>query len=58
MNMVIGAAFGGAMAMCASAGGGFALMVEALGLAGASESAVVVGVFTRPGPATGMPTWT
>jgi len=58
MNMVIGAAFGGARAMCASAGGGFALMVEALGLAGASESAVVVGVFTRPGPATGMPTWT
>jgi 2-oxoglutarate ferredoxin oxidoreductase subunit alpha len=58
MNMVIGAAFGGARAMCATAGGGFALMVEALGLAGCSESAVVVGVFTRPGPATGMPTWT
>ncbi|HEY5433418.1 MAG TPA: 2-oxoacid:acceptor oxidoreductase subunit alpha [Coriobacteriia bacterium] len=58
MNMVIGAAFGGARAMCATAGGGFSLMVEALGLAGASESAVVVGVFTRPGPATGMPTWT
>jgi len=33
-------------------------MVEAFGLAGVSESAVVVGVFTRPGPATGMPTWT
>jgi 2-oxoglutarate ferredoxin oxidoreductase subunit alpha len=58
MNMVIGAAFAGARAMCASAGGGFSLMVEALGLAGASESAVVVGVFTRPGPATGLPTWT
>lgn len=58
MNMVIGAAFGGARAMCATAGGGFSLMVEALGLAGASESAVVVGVLTRPGPATGMPTWT
>ena len=58
MNMVVGAAFGGARAMTASAGGGFSLMVEALGLAGASESAVVVGVFTRPGPATGLPTWT
>ncbi len=58
MNMVIGAAFGGARAMCATAGGGFSLMVEALGLAGVSESAVVVGVFTRPGPATGLPTWT
>jgi len=58
MNMTIGAAFGGARAMTASAGGGFALMVEGLGLAGVSESAIVVGVFTRPGPATGLPTWT
>ncbi len=58
MNMVVGAAFGGTRAMCASAGGGFALMVEAFGMAGASESAVVVGVLTRPGPATGLPTWT
>ncbi len=58
MNMVIGAAFGGARAMCATAGGGFSLMVEAFGLAGISESAVVVGVFTRAGPATGLPTWT
>ncbi|MBS3957404.1 MAG: 2-oxoacid:acceptor oxidoreductase subunit alpha [Clostridiales bacterium] len=58
MNMVVGAAFGGARAMCATSGGGFSLMVEAFGLAGVSESAVVVGLFTRPGPATGMPTWT
>jgi 2-oxoglutarate ferredoxin oxidoreductase subunit alpha len=58
MNMVVGAAFTGARAMCASAGGGFALMVEGFGMAGVSESAVVVGVFTRPGPATGLPTWT
>jgi 2-oxoglutarate ferredoxin oxidoreductase subunit alpha len=58
MNMVVGAAFGGARAMCATAGGGFSLMVEGLGLAGVSESAVVVGVLTRPGPATGLPTWT
>ncbi|PKQ38798.1 MAG: 2-oxoacid:acceptor oxidoreductase subunit alpha [Actinobacteria bacterium HGW-Actinobacteria-1] len=58
MNMVVGAAFGGTRAMTASAGGGFALMVEAFGMAGASETAVVVGVLTRPGPATGLPTWT
>ncbi|MBF4510708.1 MAG: 2-oxoacid:acceptor oxidoreductase subunit alpha [Aeromicrobium sp.] len=58
MNMVVGAAFTGTRAMCASAGGGFALMVEGFGMAGVSESAVVVGVFTRPGPATGLPTWT
>jgi 2-oxoglutarate ferredoxin oxidoreductase subunit alpha len=58
MNMVVGAAFTGARAMCATSGGGFALMNEAFGMAGVSESAVVVGVITRPGPATGMPTWT
>jgi len=58
MNMVVGAAFGGARAMCATSGGGFCLMVEGFGLAGVSESAVVVGVFSRPGPATGLPTWT
>ncbi len=58
MNMVLGGAFGGARSMCATAGGGFALMVEAFGFGGVSEAAVVVGVFTRPGPATGMPTWT
>jgi 2-oxoglutarate ferredoxin oxidoreductase subunit alpha len=58
MNMTIGAAFAGARAMCATAGGGFSLMVEGLGLAGVSESAIVVGVLTRPGPATGLPTWT
>jgi 2-oxoglutarate ferredoxin oxidoreductase subunit alpha len=33
-------------------------MTEALGLAGVSESAVVVGLISRPGPATGLPTWT
>ncbi|HEY5505925.1 MAG TPA: 2-oxoacid:acceptor oxidoreductase subunit alpha, partial [Coriobacteriia bacterium] len=58
INMTIGAAFAGARAMCATSGGGFSLMVEGLGLAGVSESAIVVGVFTRPGPATGLPTWT
>ena len=58
MNMVVGAAFGGTRSMCATSGGGFSLMVEALGFAGVSESAIVVGLFTRPGPATGLPTWT
>jgi 2-oxoglutarate ferredoxin oxidoreductase subunit alpha len=58
MNMCIGAAFGGTRAMCATSGGGFSLMVEGLGFAGVSESAIVVGLFTRPGPATGLPTWT
>lgn len=58
INMCIGAAFGGTRAMCATSGGGFSLMVESLGFAGVSESAIVVGLLTRPGPATGLPTWT
>ncbi len=58
MNMVLGSAFGGTRSMCATSGGGFSLMVEAFGFGGVSESAVVVGLFTRPGPATGLPTWT
>ncbi|MBI5231886.1 MAG: 2-oxoacid:acceptor oxidoreductase family protein, partial [Coriobacteriales bacterium] len=58
MNMVVGGAFGGTRSMCATSGGGFSLMVEAFGVAGVSESACVVGLFTRPGPATGLPTWT
>ncbi len=58
MNMVVGGSYGGTRSMCATSGGGFSLMVEALGMAGVSESAVVVGLFTRPGPATGLPTWT
>jgi len=58
MNMVIGGSFGGTRSMCATAGGGFSLMVEGYGFAGVSESACVIGLFTRPGPATGLPTWT
>jgi 2-oxoglutarate ferredoxin oxidoreductase subunit alpha len=58
MNMVLGGAWGGTRSMCATSGGGFSLMVEAFGFAGVSESPVVVGLFTRPGPATGLPTWT
>jgi 2-oxoglutarate ferredoxin oxidoreductase subunit alpha len=58
MNMVVGGAFGGTRSMCATSGGGFSLMVEGFGFAGVSESAAVVGLFTRPGPATGLPTWT
>lgn len=58
MNMVVGAGFAGVRAMTATSGGGFALMTEALGLAGMVESPVVVVLAQRPGPATGLPTWT
>lgn len=58
INMALGAAHVGARAMCATSGGGFALMGEAIGLAGVSETPIVIIDVQRPGPATGMPTWT
>ncbi|MCW1930021.1 MAG: 2-oxoacid:acceptor oxidoreductase subunit alpha [Candidatus Kerfeldbacteria bacterium] len=58
MNMAIGAGFAGVRAMTGTSGGGFALMVEALGLAGIAEVPVVVVMGQRPGPSTGLPTWT
>jgi 2-oxoglutarate ferredoxin oxidoreductase subunit alpha len=58
INMIIGAAFAGARAMTATSGGGFCLMVEGLGLAGMTETPVVVVVGQRPGPAIGLPTRT
>lgn len=58
LNMAIGASYAGARAMVATSGGGFALMVEALSLAGMTEIPVVIALGMRPGPATGMPTRT
>ena len=57
MNMVIGASLAGARAMCATAGGGFSLMVEGLGFGAIIETPFVCVVGGRPGPATGLPTW-
>ena len=58
MNMVIGAAHTGCRAMCATSGGGFALMSEAVGMAGMLETPVVCVDVQRAGPATGVPTKT
>src|SRR5438128_9214476 len=58
MNMVIGAAHTGCRAMCATSGGGFALMSEAIGMAGMLETPVVVVNVQRGGPSTGLPTKT
>jgi 2-oxoglutarate ferredoxin oxidoreductase subunit alpha len=58
VNMVIGAGFAGVRAMTATSGGGFCLMVEALSLAGMTETPVVIVVAQRPGPSTGLPTRT
>jgi len=58
LNMAIGASYAGARAMTGSSGGGVALMVEAFGLAGITETPIVVLDSQRPGPATGLPTRT
>lgn len=58
VNMAIGAAYAGAPAMTGTSGGGFSLMVEALGFAGIAEIPLVIADVQRPGPATGLPTRT
>jgi 2-oxoglutarate ferredoxin oxidoreductase subunit alpha len=57
-NMAIGAAHAGCRAMCATSGGGFALMTEAVGMAGMMEVPVVFINVQRAGPSTGVPTKT
>src|SRR6059036_749945 len=58
MNMVIGAAHAGCRSLCATSGGGFALMTEAIGMAGMIEAPVICVDVQRAGPATGVPTKT
>jgi len=56
--MALGAAYAGAKTMVGTSGGGFALMTEALSLSGQGEFPIVFVVSQRPGPGTGVPTYT
>jgi 2-oxoglutarate ferredoxin oxidoreductase subunit alpha len=58
INMAIGAAQAGVRSMCATSGGGFALMSEGLGMSAMIETPVVVIDCQRAGPSTGVPTKT
>jgi 2-oxoglutarate/2-oxoacid ferredoxin oxidoreductase subunit alpha len=58
INMAIGAAHAGVRSMCATSGGGFALMSEGLGLSAMMETPIVVIDCQRAGPSTGVPTKT
>ncbi|KKL76993.1 hypothetical protein LCGC14_2039360, partial [marine sediment metagenome] len=58
INMAIGSAFTGARSMVGTSGGGFALMTEGFSLAGITEAPVLIILSQRPGPATGVPTYT
>jgi len=58
INMAIGAAYAGVRAMTATSGSGLCLMVEGIGLAGITETPIVIVDGQRPGPAVGLPTRT
>lgn len=57
-NMAVGSMFAGARTLIATSGGGYDLMTEAVSLAGMIETPLVCVLAQRPGPATGLPTWT
>lgn len=56
--MALGAAYAGAKTMVGTSGGGFALMTEALSMAGQGELPMVIVESQRAGPSTGVPTYT
>ncbi len=58
INMALGASYAGVRSLTCTSGGGFALMVEGLSLAGMIETPLVIILAMRPGPATGLPTRT
>ncbi len=58
INMVAGASYAGVRTMTATSGGGFCLMNEGLGMIGMTETSPVIVLVQRPGPSTGLPTYT
>ncbi|MCF7905587.1 2-oxoacid:acceptor oxidoreductase subunit alpha [Candidatus Gracilibacteria bacterium] len=57
-QMALGAMFAGTRALVATSGGGYDLMTETVSLAGIIENPLVIVLAQRPGPGTGLPTWT
>ncbi len=55
-TMAIGANYGGVRSITASAGPGLSLMMESIGLAGMTETPIVIVDTQRGGPSTGLPT--
>lgn len=56
IGMMIGAALTGTRSSTSTSGPGFALMTEALGWAGINEVPIVITLYQRSGPSTGLPT--
>ncbi len=57
-QMALGSMFMGTRALVGTSGGGFDLMTESLSLSAITETPFVCILAQRPGPATGLPTWT
>lgn len=57
-QQVIGAMFMGSRSFTTTSGGGYDLMTETVSLSGMTETPWVCVMCQRPGPATGLPTWT
>jgi len=57
-QMTLGAMHAGTRSFTATSGGGYDLMTETISLAGITETPMVVVLAQRPGPGTGLPTWT
>ena len=58
VSMALGASFAGTKTMTGTSGGGFDLMSESFSLQGISEIPLTVYLASRPGPGTGVPTYT
>jgi 2-oxoglutarate/2-oxoacid ferredoxin oxidoreductase subunit alpha len=58
INAAIGSSITGAKTMIGTSGGGFDLMTESLSLAGIAEVPLVIYLASRPGPSTGVATYT
>ncbi len=56
VTMAIGGNYGGTRTITASSGPGLALMMEAIGLSGMTETPLVIVNTQRGGPSTGLPT--
>ncbi len=57
VNSALGASFAGAKVMIGSSGGGYDLMTEGLSMQGISEIPLTVYLAARPGPGSGVPTY-
>ena len=56
IGMMIGSALTGTRSSTSTSGPGFALMAEAIGWAGRNEVPIVLTLYQRSGPSTGLPT--